>query len=577
MLNKIGHYALENPGSIYDEEALTSLELCARTAHKVNECVETINEHIEKCDREHIIMHEKEIPAEVRKWLDEHPEATTTVTDGSLTLPKFHKDLVNQTVNEYETPSMYGAKGDGKTDDSNAFASLIVSDKKVINLQGKTYLIRTPLNLKEGTELYNGGLILDNENSVITGSDAYLHDIVINGNNKSCFGVSLTNGNGVVIERCRLSNFATNGTSETSAITLTACENAIIADTTIENVDGKSNSIARGIKLVGCINTKVSHCNVMNILGNSDADGIHIQHEGDNEIYSNNVIEHTVVSDCQKRCVKIQQRGVIINGCLFYNVLGVSCSKCVIALYDSDIKLINCYLSHTSAQTIIVGVKNEDTDTCKSIEISGNTIIDHGTAYRGAIDTAVDCRLVKDVFIHNNRIIAMSKTTQPAITLSGYFENVLVNNNVCSYVYSLISIRNFDETTATGFPVIRRGLIVTGNRAFCYYGFVLVEQTLEPYCVTIMGNDYDIEEKPSNGSLRNTYVLLDKNEYALSRANIANNNCPDSYNDGLCKKGSTSLRPTYAPDLFTYYNTETWKVETCLDGYWYDAATGERV
>ncbi len=43
MVNRIGHYALENPASIYDEEALTALELAGRTAQKVNECVDEVN------------------------------------------------------------------------------------------------------------------------------------------------------------------------------------------------------------------------------------------------------------------------------------------------------------------------------------------------------------------------------------------------------------------------------------------------------------------------------------------------------------------------------------------------------
>lgn len=45
MIDKIGHYSLTTPGSIYDEEALTALELAGRTAKKVNECVEQVNEN----------------------------------------------------------------------------------------------------------------------------------------------------------------------------------------------------------------------------------------------------------------------------------------------------------------------------------------------------------------------------------------------------------------------------------------------------------------------------------------------------------------------------------------------------
>ncbi len=44
MIDKIGHYSLTNPASVYDEEALTALELAGRTAAKVNETVGAFNQ-----------------------------------------------------------------------------------------------------------------------------------------------------------------------------------------------------------------------------------------------------------------------------------------------------------------------------------------------------------------------------------------------------------------------------------------------------------------------------------------------------------------------------------------------------
>ncbi len=48
------HYSMENPASVYDEEAMTALELAGRTTAKVNECVEMVNglgEAVEAFDR----------------------------------------------------------------------------------------------------------------------------------------------------------------------------------------------------------------------------------------------------------------------------------------------------------------------------------------------------------------------------------------------------------------------------------------------------------------------------------------------------------------------------------------------
>lgn len=43
MIDPIRHYALENPATVYDEESLTVLELVARLAGKVNECISAEN------------------------------------------------------------------------------------------------------------------------------------------------------------------------------------------------------------------------------------------------------------------------------------------------------------------------------------------------------------------------------------------------------------------------------------------------------------------------------------------------------------------------------------------------------
>lgn len=54
------HYAFENPASIYDEEAMTALELAGRTTAKVNETVKAYNE-LEKGTNEHLAQQDQRI------------------------------------------------------------------------------------------------------------------------------------------------------------------------------------------------------------------------------------------------------------------------------------------------------------------------------------------------------------------------------------------------------------------------------------------------------------------------------------------------------------------------------------
>lgn len=48
MVKKLHHYSIENPACVYDEESLTVLKLCGRLTHKVNECVEVVNDAWDK-------------------------------------------------------------------------------------------------------------------------------------------------------------------------------------------------------------------------------------------------------------------------------------------------------------------------------------------------------------------------------------------------------------------------------------------------------------------------------------------------------------------------------------------------
>lgn len=52
MIDKIDHYSLNHPATVYDEEALTAVKLAARTAAKVNECVAEVNTIPDKVESE---------------------------------------------------------------------------------------------------------------------------------------------------------------------------------------------------------------------------------------------------------------------------------------------------------------------------------------------------------------------------------------------------------------------------------------------------------------------------------------------------------------------------------------------
>ena len=70
----------------------------------------------------------------VNEWLDNHPEATSTVEDHSLTYIK----LVNGTLG-FVTPEMFGAVGDSTTDDTQAWQDALDYGGKILCNKNKSY------------------------------------------------------------------------------------------------------------------------------------------------------------------------------------------------------------------------------------------------------------------------------------------------------------------------------------------------------------------------------------------------------------------------------------------------------
>lgn len=107
-----------------------------------------------------------EIQGFVNQWLDDHPEATTTVQDGSLTAPKFTDALKLQTLKDYVTPQMYGAKADGLTDDTAAIQAVFDTKKPVFFPKG-TYLMNNQTVLMGH---YNVEINLENADIIYPGA-----------------------------------------------------------------------------------------------------------------------------------------------------------------------------------------------------------------------------------------------------------------------------------------------------------------------------------------------------------------------------------------------------------------------
>lgn len=81
----------------------------------------------------------------VTNWLDKHPEATTTVQDGAIGEEKINVNFLPWIKKDYATPEMFGAKGDGVSDDTAAIQTALNSGKNV--LASNTYIISDTITI----------------------------------------------------------------------------------------------------------------------------------------------------------------------------------------------------------------------------------------------------------------------------------------------------------------------------------------------------------------------------------------------------------------------------------------------
>ena len=177
------------------------------------------------------------MPDLINNWLDNHPEATTTVQDKSLTISKFTDELRLQTINDYVTPEMFGYE-DG--DDLGACINNILSEGYYnIKLYPKTYTLRTSINI---TDIIGGRI----EGAVPISTEEYQ------------FANTPRDGDKTIIE-C-------SGMNNKSAIIMQGCMNFNLCNFCIR-ADEETDSPSVGIYLGRTTNHHSSHYNNISGIG----------------------------------------------------------------------------------------------------------------------------------------------------------------------------------------------------------------------------------------------------------------------------------------------------------------------
>lgn len=100
----------------------------------------------------------------VESWLNEHPEATTTVQDGSVTEQKIFNSFLPYIKKDYITPQMFGAKGDGIIDDTKAIQEAIVfceNSGRLLYIPSGVYIVSDTLTISKSIAILGSSVHKD--------------------------------------------------------------------------------------------------------------------------------------------------------------------------------------------------------------------------------------------------------------------------------------------------------------------------------------------------------------------------------------------------------------------------------
>ena len=263
------------------------------------EKVDLLKTNVDLLNEGGLLLKEDFIGNQVNSWLDEHPEATTTVQDNSLTSNKMNSEMKEWIRSNAINVKDFGAVGDGVADDTeaikNAFATL--GDYGYIVFPKGHYIVKPTANkqsfikltgLKNVTVDLNGSTIevatngypyynlfelIDCENFVITNGflkgDRLTHDYTtISGTHEFGYGIqlrsSLTSGEtpsdtlkcGGKIENCNIYDFTGDG-----IVTKNGLSPAII---TVQNCE-IHHCRRQGISILDSDTVIVDNCHIHHI------------------------------------------------------------------------------------------------------------------------------------------------------------------------------------------------------------------------------------------------------------------------------------------------------------------------
>lgn len=174
---------------------------------------------------------------------------TGAIADGAITKPKINNDFLEEIENGYITPEMFGAVGDGVTDDTSAFRDMADSNIATVLLRNK-YLITTRVDLTDKN-------IYGSNNNVIHVKSGTIRDTVIKFISCNLYGVNFES------TFDQESTWLDNTTAGYSNSMITFAGDSLLSNCTVKNIEilsfsGDSATI-NGLNAIDCTQVIGAH------------------------------------------------------------------------------------------------------------------------------------------------------------------------------------------------------------------------------------------------------------------------------------------------------------------------------
>lgn len=454
---------------------------------------ETNTDGVAKVSIEAVHEFAEDVSGAVDTWLDEHPEATTTVQDGAITESKINFSFLPSIKNAYVTPEMFGAKGDGVTDDTQAINSAVNFGSKTVIFNNKTYLIKprsfrsipgtsnkVAIQVPSNVSIYGNGATIKVDATTTTGN----YNVFATTNYKSpSYDSSAEQLYNITIDNLIIDGNSQNLTNEFSltGMAIYKTDNVILSNIIMKNLFGADGS-AYGV--IFCYSNNILFDN--GIIERSSRSNIYCW-ESQRVVCKNLKLYGSPFRDCvtcgANETTALQSSSIIFESCLMHHQFDTGTH---VARFPKDIDAVlrNCVLIgnnnidgvaitrangfvHLTMENCIVkgcavGVNATGQNAETNITLINNSIIDNTSAFvLGAMTNLKMCgNKISDVSTTNAQINGEVLNIKDNIFKNLYGCTINVANNL------LFENNIIDSFTGASYWVIISGngySMITGN------------------------------------------------------------------------------------------------------------------